>query len=228
MRKAVGITIAVLDSAAEIDIDRSDDDRKFFEEEKQKLDLVATSLAEAARVIDAFVFGPALRFQARVQLGDAVLDRGVRNGNARTKLALRNVPGLDAAHAFGRRIDDLTSEKLRMEPLKVEQAAARLADLPAFDGRDAIKSDLLTRAGTQERLLKERDGGYTERERIESAAVRVVAEAADALAKIKAKLDDRFPRQRNYVAGFFLDVSGPRTPERPDAGDSAAPEGFGP
>ena len=40
--------------------------------------------------------------------------------------------------------------------------------------------------------------------------MKLVLNAADALAAAKGALDERFPRQRDYVSAFFLDVA----PER--------------
>jgi hypothetical protein len=50
-------------------------------------------------------------------------------------------------------------------------------------------------------------GPYAARAKLESEGVRLVVEAADKLAQTKAALDGRFPRQRSYVARFFLDAS---------------------
>jgi hypothetical protein len=58
---------------------------------------------------------------------------------------------------------------------------------------------------------------------LESAAIRLVADAAHALASAKAVLDTRFPRQREYVAAFFLDVANPRS----DRNDPATPGALG-
>ena len=54
-----------------------------------------------------------------------------------------------------------------------------------------------------------------------SAGIRLVLEAANVLATTKGALDERFPRQRDYVAAFFLDV----VPARAKA--AAAPEPAG-
>ncbi|MBI4614855.1 MAG: hypothetical protein HY720_14685 [Planctomycetes bacterium] len=206
MKKAVWFTIHAFDSVAEIDIDRTPEDKKFFLEEKAKLEPFAPKLKTAAGAIEDHELGPGMRQQARVELGDAVQDRGVRDGNAKTKAALRNKPGLPASHVFGRRVSELTEEKLRLEPQKVLQAAGRLEDVPDFPEKPAIKADLVKRATKQESLLAERDKGWTDETQLDSAAVRLRAEAADALARAKAALDGRFPRQRGYVSSFFLDV----------------------
>jgi hypothetical protein len=115
-----------------------------------------------------------------------------------------------------------------VQPAKVLAAAERLEDLPEFPDRSAIKADLIARADQQEKLLAARDAGDLKRSKLASAAVAAVVDGALTLVQTKAALDGRFPRQRKYVASFFLDVSPARkkaapedegaTPDEPDAG----------
>lgn len=227
MRKAIHYSITALDAAAEIDLDASPEDREVLTQEKSKLEALTGPLAEAAHGLEAYDLGRGLRLQVAVELGDAVLDRGVREANARTKLALRNKSGLGAAHVFGRRVSELTSEKLRLEPGRVTQAAQRLLDLPDFDSRTEMKQDLEQRAKQQENLLQQRDQGERERNQLVSKAVRLVAEGSDALAKAKAALDGQFLRQRAFVSSFFLDVARPRS-VRSDNPSEPSPTGDDP
>lgn len=217
MRRAVAHSTNALASAGEIDVDRTDEDRRFFAEQKGLLEPVGARLTEAARTREDFELGSAARLQARVEVGDQVLDRGVRDDNAKTKAALRGKQGLSAEHVFGARVDELVDTELRLEPSAVLAAVGRLGDLPAFEGRDAIAADLERRATTQQRLLTERDAGDVEAARIDSGAVRAVADAADALARLKGALDGRFPRQRRYVRSFFYDTRAPRRRAAPAA-----------
>lgn len=210
MRRAVAHSVNALEAAAELDPDRTDEDRRFFADQRGLIEPLGNRLRDAARGQEDYDLGPAARLQARVKVGDQVLDRGLRDGNAKTKTALRGKPGLGADHVFGRRVDDLVDAELRLEPAAVLAAVGRFADLPGFESRDTIRADLQARATTQQRLLGERDSGDVEAAPIESGVVRTVADAADALARLKGALDGRFPRQRRYVASFFMDTRAPR------------------
>lgn len=216
MRRAVAYTIAALAAAGEVDLDRSKEDRKSFDGERAKLEPIAATLQASERALEDFDLGKGMVNQVRVELGDAVLDRGIRDANARTKLELRGKPGLGADHVFGGNVATLTNARLRSEPSLVIAAAARMHDLPDFAQRDAISRDLVTRANRQETLLADRDESDLERGKLESTSVRAVADAAEALARTKAALDARFPRQRDYVASFFLDVSSRRSRVEPE------------
>ena len=153
MRRAIARTLGALTAAAKIDMDRTDADRAFFAAEKEKLVPVAAKLSAAHIAIIDYDLGPREEHRASVALGDEVLDRGVRDGNTRTKLGVKGKNGLDATHVFGQRVNDLTDEPLRVEPKKVTEAAGRLDELPEFKERDAIKADLIKRADQQEDLL---------------------------------------------------------------------------
>jgi hypothetical protein len=217
MRTAVAHSVAALGAAAEIDLDRTDDDRAFFTGQKANLEPLVEALVKAARAIEDHALGVGMAAQVGVVVGDAVLDRGLRAGNTQTKLALKGAGGLGAEHVFGRRVDDLIKEPLGAEPASVLRAADRLADLPAFAERDAIRDDLARRATAQEGLLEARDRAQAEAARLASAGVRSVAEAAEALARLKGALDQRFPRQRDFVSTFFYDVAQRRSRARAGA-----------
>jgi hypothetical protein len=209
MRRALGRSIGALAAAFSADLDRTDEDRAFFQAERAKLEPLAALLRDAHRALDDFDLGPGEVQQAQVAIGDEVLDRGVRAGNTRTKLGLRGKPGLGAAHVFGERVDDLVKTPVAKQPAAVLAAVERFEDVPAFDGKDAVRADLTARATQQDGFLKQRDEGAADRTRIQSQATRLVVESALALASLKGALDQRFPRQRLYVGSFFLDV-GPR------------------
>lgn len=207
MRRALSHTIGSLTAAVAADIERSDDDRAFFAAEQAKLEALAAQIKAVYLALDEHDLGAGEAQQATVKIGDEVLDRGVRAANARTKLALRGKAGLDATHAFGQRIDELTGTPIASEPAAVLAAVARMNDLPPFDEKAALQADLTARANRQEEFLKARDEGYAVRTRLASEGARLVVEAALALASLKGALDARFPRQRAYVGSFFLDVA---------------------
>jgi hypothetical protein len=122
-------------------------------------------------------------------------------------------------------MDSLQLHKpLLVEPQMVLKAVSRMDDLPEFAERATIAADLKKRADRQQSCLDERTEGEIARGKLVSAGIRLVLEAADLLAQTKGALDERFPRQRDYVAAFFLDV----TPVRAKAGETAAAEPTGP
>lgn len=223
MRRAVGYSIAALAAAAEVDPELSAEAAKVLLAEKTKLAPLAKQLADAEHAMDEYDLGDGIAYQARVVLGDAVLDRGVRTANATTKLQLAGKPGLGAEHAFGARVSDLTRTKISIEPSKVLLAVDRLADLPDFDAKKTIAKDLKSRAGAQQGYLDDREKGDGRRNKLASNAIKLVADAADALASCKGALDEQFPRQRDYVLSFFLDLGSKRAARSTGGGTGPAP-----
>ena len=220
MADAVTTTMDAFDAASELDLDRSNEDRQFFAARRALLLPHKAQLVAALRTIEDHDLNIGRRLQVRVVFGDQVLDRGVVDGNARTKLDLKGKPGLDASHVFGKNVATLTREKLAIEPQKVLEAVGRMDDLPDFAARSVIAADLTMRAKRQQACLDERTDGDAARAKLVSTGIRLVLEGADALAKTKGALDERFPRQRDYVAAFFLDVAPARAKA---AADEAAP-----
>lgn len=206
MRRALSRTIGALAAAIAADMDRTDDDRAFFMAEKAKLEPLAAQLRAVDIDIEDHELGPAEIQQAQVEIGDEVLDRGVRAGNHRTKLGLRGQQGLGASHVFGDQVDDLVKAPIATEPDAVLDAVEKFDELPAFAEKDAIRQDLIVRAEQQQDFLDERDEGDKALLKLKSEATRLVLESSLALASLKGALDQRFPRQREYVARFFLDV----------------------
>ena len=207
MCKAIARTCNALKTASTVDIDRSAEDRAFFAVEAGKLESVRISLLAKHRAIEDFELGDGDLFQTSVEIGDEVLDRGLSAGNTRTKLGLKGKSGLPASYAFGTRIDEMTKAPHRQEPELVLGAVSRLDEVPDFDGKAQIQADLKARVNLQEGLIKQRETGRTSLAKLESEGVALVVDAAMKLAQTKAALDGRFPRQREYVARFFLDVS---------------------
>ena len=75
--------------ASELDLERSAADRKFFGARKKILVPILTQLVAAERAVEDYDLGDGSRLQVRVEMGDQILDRGVSDGNTRTKLAAR-------------------------------------------------------------------------------------------------------------------------------------------
>jgi hypothetical protein len=223
MADAVGTTMDAFDAASELDLDRSAEDRQFFAAKRALLVPHKAGLVAAFRTLEDHDLDIGRRLQVRVVFGDQVLDRGVIDGNARTKASLRGKTGLEASHVFGKNVANLTREKLTIEPQKVLEAVGRMDDLPEYPERAAISADLTKRANRQQAALDERSAGEIARARHVSAGIRLVLEAAHALAAIKGALDERFPRQRDYVAAFFLDVAPERAAKAAAAPTDAAP-----
>jgi hypothetical protein len=152
MAQAISTTMNALDAASELDLDRSDEDRKFFAARKALLAPYKAQLVTARRVIEDHDLDVGGRLQVRVEIGDQVLDRGVGDGNTRTKLALKGKPGLEASHVFGKNVATLTKERIALEPQKVLDAVDRFKDVPEFPERATIAADLTSRADQQQGL----------------------------------------------------------------------------
>jgi hypothetical protein len=226
MARALAATVHALDAASDLDLDRSAADRKFFAARRKPLAALLGQLVAAKRAVEDYDLGDGSRLQTRVEMGDQVLDRGVSDGNARTKLALKGKAGLGAAHVFGSNVATLIKEKIALEPTKVLEAVGRLGDVPDFAERKAIAKDLTKRATQQQGCLDERDKGDLARAQLVSAGVKLVADAAHELAALKGALDERFPRQRNYVDSFFMDTA-PRRKTAADKTPEATPPANG-
>lgn len=225
MAQAISTTIYALDAASELDLDRSDGDRMFFAVRKALLTTYRSQLVAARRAIEDHDLDIGARLQIRVEIGDRILDRGITDGNTRTKLALKGKAGLEAAHVFGKSVASLTKEKLALEPQKVLQAVDRLNDLADFPERGAIAADLTRRAQQEQSCLDARAEADVVRAKLVSAGIKLVLDAANALAAAKGALDEQFPRQRDYVAAFFLDVAPARSRSTVEAApaEEAAP-----
>ena len=229
MTHAFADTIHALDSASELDRDRTDDDRKFFADRKTLLGPLLSQLIAARRAIEDHDLGDGSRLQMRVEIGDQVLDRGVSDGNTRTKLALKGKPGLEPSHVFGKNVATLTKEKIALEPAKVLEAMGRMADVPDFPEKPAIVKDLTDRAAQQQTCLDAREKGLAARNKLVSTSIKLVVDCSHALAALKGALDERFPRQREYVAAFFADVAPRRAaPAAPAGTPPAAPPAVSP
>src|SRR5262245_1989204 len=116
MKRALAYTIAALNAASELDLDRSKEDRAFFAKEHDLLTPHLKEVREKERKLEDDELDHSIRLQARVSVGDAVLDRGVVDGKERMKVELKRSDPDAADEVFGKRITDTTRAPLLTEP----------------------------------------------------------------------------------------------------------------
>ena len=206
--RALSTTLGSLAAAAELDVDRSDEDRSFFLTEKAALQAIFDHVFAADQSLTKHLLLTTQGLQARVVLGDAVLDRGVRAAKARMKLELKTTSMPDGAdHVFPADISDIVDAERRVEPGLVLQVAARFVQVPDFPGKAALATDLTGRAKRQNDNFTSRDAGEVAEHAIDGQLIQSIARASDALYTLEKRLLDRFPRDKVYVRAFFLDVA---------------------
>lgn len=206
--RALATTLGSLAAAAELDVDRSDDDRLFFFTEKAALQPIFDDLFAADQSLTKHLLLTTQGLQSRVVVGDAVLDRGVRAAKARMKLELKTSSMPDGAdHVFPADISDIVDAERRVEPGLVLQVAARFPQVPDFAGKAALETDLTGRAKRQNDNFSARDAGEVTEHAIDGRLTQSIARASDALYTLEKRLLDRFPRDKVYVRAFFLDVA---------------------
>ena len=217
MQRSVAFTMAALDAAAELDVDLNPEESQFLASEKSQLETVLDKLMAAQQALEAHLLKKNLQLQARVIVGDAVLDRGVRNAKTRLKMGLKLSKGDAPNFVFGSNLNDLVNAELRSEPLLVIDSANRLAQVPDFDGKAEVKKDLEDRASRQMKVLSDRDEGELIRSSLASSLTRTIADCSEALYRLEKRMLDRFPRERGYVSSFFLNAAGKRkTKQEPE------------
>lgn len=225
MRTALAFSMASLAAAGVIDIDRSDEDRTFFTAERDVLNGHFQTVTAAHQAADSHNLLVTQVVQARVEVGDVVLDRGVSKGKARMKVELRESEMVNGAdHVFGNDVSDITSAERAKEPALVLQAVAKFPQVPAFAGKDLIAADLTTRADNQKKNFADREIATTKALTLAGAEDLAIAAASDALYKLEKRLLERFPRQTIYVKAFFYDVA----PNRKKRETTPSPEGTTP
>ncbi|MEO5728201.1 MAG: hypothetical protein ABIV93_14475 [Byssovorax sp.] len=228
MLRAVSHSLGGLDAAAELDVDRSAEDRAFFAAEKAALQTSFDEVFAADQHLAKHLTLTRQRLQARVLVGDAVLDRGVRSGKARMKLELKTSSVAEGAdHVFPADISDIVDAERRVEPGLVLQVVARFPQVPDFPGKAALEADLTGRAKRQTDNFTGRDAGEVEEHTLDGILTQKIVRASDALYRLEKRLLERFPREKTYVRAFFLDVAPARKKraEEPPApgGDSGSP-----
>lgn len=208
MLRALSTSIGALDAASELDVDRSDADRSFFLTEKATLQLLFDDVFAADQSLTKHLLLTTQGLQARVLVGDAVLDRGVRAAKARMKLELKTSTMPEGAdHVFPSDISDIVDAERRVEPGLVLQVVARFPQVPDFQGKAALESDLTGRATRQTANFTGRDAGEVSEHAIDGRLTQSIAHASDGLYRLEKRLLERFPRDKVYVRAFFLDVA---------------------
>ena len=228
MLRALSHSLGALDAASELDVDRSDADRSFFLTEKAALQSSFDETFAADQSLSRHLLLTTQKLQARVLVGDAVLDRGVRSAKARSKLELKTSSMPDGAdHVFPSDISDIVDAERRVEPGLVLQVVARFPQVPDFPGKAALEADLTGRAKRQTDNFTGRDAGEVDEHTLDGILTQGIVRASDALYRLEKRLLERFPRDKVYVRAFFLDVAPARkkrAEELPSGGgDSGSP-----
>ena len=210
-------SIGALTAAIDLDVDRTDDDRAMFTNERTTLQAHFDKVFAADQAFTRHSLLVKMPQQAAVIVGDHVLDRGVRGTKARMRIELKTsaMPGGED-HVFPSDISEITDAERRVEPNLVLAAVAKFHLVPAFPGKDALKTDLEARANRQQDAFKRRDAGDTAGDALGSALALAVNEADEALFVFEKRLEARFPRDAKYVASFFM--------EKPSRKKKKAPE----
>lgn len=207
MLRALAHSLGALDAAIALDVDRSPEDHAFFTAEKASLQTTFDTAFAADQALTKHLLLVSEAHQARVEVGDTVLDRGVRTAKARMKLELKGTSMPDGAdHAFPSDISEITDAERRVEPSLVLQVTARFPAVPEFAGKAAMKADLEGRANRQNQNFADRDAAEVTEAALDSALTQAIVAGSDALYRLEKRLLERFPRERVYVRAFFYDV----------------------
>lgn len=211
MLRAHAHTLGALDAALSLDIDRTPEDHTFFKAEKATLQSSFDTLFAADQAFTKHLLLVTEAHQARVEVGDNVLDRGVRAAKARMKVELKSSSMPDGAdHAFPSDISEIVDAERRVEPSLVLQVTARFGAVPDFPGKAAMKADLEGRANRQNQNFTDRDAAEVTESTLDSALTQAITNGSDLLYRLEKRLLERFPREKVYVRAFFLDVAPPR------------------
>lgn len=207
MLRALALSINALDAAINLDMDRTADDKAFFQAEKSILEKNFDDVANAEREVSLHELRERQKHQARIVVGDAVLDRGVRAGKKRVTLET-NLENADKL--FGADISEIVDAERHVEPKLVLQCIDQLAKTPDFNGKAALIADLTTRVSNQVKNFADRESAERTEADLDSTLGDAISVAADALYGLEKRLWDRFPRDKVYVRAFFLDVGSKR------------------
>lgn len=213
--------IGALTAAIQMDIDRTDDDRVMFTDERNALQKSFDDVFAADQAVTRHLLLVKMPQQAAIIVGDNVLDRGTRAGKARMRLELKTstMPGGED-HVFPADISEITDAERRVEPQLVLKAVARFDQVPEFNGKAQVKADLEARAKRQQDAFEQRDTGNTAADVLDGALDRAIDAAEEALFLFEKRLEMRFPRDAKYVASFFMEKPSrkkKKTPEPPQA-----------
>lgn len=208
MKKALTYTIAALVAAAELDGDRSADDRAFFQREHDALAPVFQRVSTTAAAVETHTLTVGMRAQVCVVVGDAVLDRGVRDAKARMKLELKSSAMPHGAdHVFPSDVRDLTDAETSAEPGLVLQVAQRFGQVPDYHQKNEHRQMLEARARKQKDNLDARDAADLTEATLKGAMRLAIRDGANALYRLEKRILERFPREAKYVREFFYDTA---------------------
>ena len=203
MLRALALTSNALDAAFALDVDRTADDQAFFRNEKALVDRAFDDVYAAAQAVQVHDLRESRKHQARVVVGDAVLDRGVRAGKKRVTLE----KGLEVADTiFEKDINEIVGAERHVEPQLVLQCVDKLVAAADFRDRDAVVNDLKGRAERQIDNFALRTAAERVEASLDATLEAAISGAADVLYTLEKRLLERFPRDKVYVAAFFLDV----------------------
>lgn len=208
MLRALAHTSNALDAAMTLDIDRSADDRAFFQAEKTSIAGFFDALEAADRALVLHQLKEEHKAQARVEVGDVVLDRGARRGKKRVSLEA-SVQQADVI--FGEDISEIVDAERHIEPTLVLECVARLHQAAGFTGKSDLVTDLTTRAQQQAQNFSQRTAIGLVTTALENTLDQAIEAGADGLYKLEKRLLERFPREKVYVRAFFWDVGRKRT-----------------
>lgn len=200
---ALSHTIGALDAAIEMDVDRTEQDRSFLAAQKTEVEALLEDLLTKRQSLERHVLLVGERLQSRIEIGDAVLDRGVRAGKQRSKLELDTK---DLDHVFPSDISDIVDAERHVEPELVLKLVGRFEQVPDFQGKAAVAADLQGRAERQSKAFTDRTAAGRVEDSLESLVERAVAAGSDGLYRLEKRLLERFPREKVYVRAFFMDV----------------------
>lgn len=213
MLRALAHTSNALDAAISLDLDRTSEDRTFFQGEKALVDAAFQKVETADRALNLHELREEQRLQARVEVGDVILDRGVRRAKKRMGLEAN----LEAANqVFGEDITEIVDAERHMEPTLVAMSVDRLAQAADFAGKAAMIVDLTTRQQQQAQNFAQRTAADVTGAALDAALETAIGEGADTLYKLEKRLLERFPREKIYVRAFFLDTGRKRTKKEGD------------
>lgn len=206
MLLALSHSIGALKSAVLLDVDRSPDDHLFFNAERAILETHFNALFTIQSDIDKYELLDIEQAQSAIDVGDAILDRGVRRAKKRSALELANIDPGAVDRAFPSDIEDIVDAERKLEPKLVLDVVDKFKFIPAFNGKADVEADLKGRATKQKDNFLAREAAETHADGLDNQATALVIESADALYRLEKRLLERFPREKAYVRAFFLDV----------------------
>lgn len=206
MKRALNFTIAALDAAASLDLERSNEDRQFFAQQKQ---ILQEMLERVSRDEERLVFHlqkERTRLQAHVLMSSNLLERGVRAAKVHMKTMLRLTMPEAADLVFGSNIAKLISGEMRTTTALVMKAIDRFENVSDFSGKQELKSSLEQRVQQLNNSLAARDEGDRLKAKLTTVLQQTIAASSNALYALEKIMLTRFIRDKVYVRQFFLEI----------------------